>query len=184
MMASTITILRPNVTREEALRALETRGPLGLPRRLTGGPLRTVADVYVPFRMYRVTITSAGRTEVKILGFDAAFGLLDPFEFPAVPSGRQTSTVETRNAAPSTLDEAAAAQMLTDKVRRLLFLQGFFRLRNLDIHVEALAQTVHFPYWVGFYGSGQAATLRVIDAVRRRPEGAKMRHALRHWLAG
>jgi hypothetical protein len=121
---------------------------------------------------------------VQILGFDVDFGLLDPFEFPAVPGRHQTSTLETRNAAPPMLDETAAAQMLTDKVRRLLFLHGFFRLRNLEIQVEALPETVHLPYWVGFYGSGQDATLRVIDAVRRRPEGAKMRHALRHWLAG
>jgi aspartate racemase len=39
-----------------------------------------MADVYVPFQLYRVTINSGGRRQVQILGFDVAFGLLDPLE--------------------------------------------------------------------------------------------------------
>jgi hypothetical protein len=155
------------------------------------GPESTIEYYRFLLAAYRERRPDGSSAAIIINSLDVQRGIallnanqLAEFEFPAVPGRHQTSTLETRNAAPPTLDETAAAQMLTDKVRRLLFLHGFFRLRNLEIQVEALPETVHLPYWVGFYGSGQDATLRVIDAVRRRPEGAKMRHALRHWLAG
>jgi hypothetical protein len=178
-MSDTITILRPNVTREEASRALRP----GIVWRLAAGPLRSIADVYVPFRLYRVEITSGGITWPRLLAFDAAFGLLDPYEFESVPDAAQTTSLKTRNAAPAIVDEAHAARLLEDKVRRLIFSEGFFRLRNMSIRVEPLSAVVHVPYWIGFYGWGACASIQVIDAVRRTREGAKMRHALTRWLA-
>ncbi len=177
-MSDTITILRPNVTREEASRALRP----GIARRLATGPLRSFADVYVPFRVNRVEITSGGITRTRFLAFDAAFGLLDPYEFESVPDTAQTTSVKSRNAAPTTVNEALAARLLADKVRRLIFLEGFFRLRNMAIRIEPLSAIVHVPYWIGFYGWGECASIQVIDAVRRTREGAKMRHALTRWL--
>lgn len=177
-MSDAITILRPNVTREEASRALRP----GIVRRLATGPLRSLADVYVPFRVYRVEIVSGGVTRTRFLAFDAAFGLLDPYEFASVPDDAQTTAVETRNAVPPTIDETLAARLLTDKVRRLVFSEGFFRLRDMAIRVEPLAAIVHVPYWIGFYGRGERASIQVIDAVRRTREGAKMQHALTNWL--
>jgi hypothetical protein len=94
----------------------------------------------------------------------------------------QDRRVETCNAVPAALDKNAAARLLPDKVRRLLFSQGFFRLRDLNICVRASGATVHIPYWVGFYGDGDRASMRVVDAVRCRTEGAKMRDALARWL--
>jgi hypothetical protein len=183
MMTSTITILRPNLTREAALRTLQARGPMGLIRRWARGPLRRLADVYVPFCLFRVEIDSGGRTQTRCFAFDSAFGVLDPYEFSRVSGDFETVTVRTRNALPATLDETAAAQNLTDKVRRLLYSQGFFRLRGMTIRVESSGETVHIPYWVGFYGSGQRASLCVLDAVRRRTEGEKIRDALTRWLS-
>ena len=178
-MSDTITILRPNVTRDEASRALRA----GIARRLATGPLRSLADVYVPFRMNRVEITSRRITRTRLLACDAAFGLLDPYEFESVPEGAQTASVKTRNAAPILVDEALAARLLADKVRRLIFTEGFFRLRNLALRVEPLPGIIYVPYWIGFYGWGKCASIQVIDAVRRHREGAKMRQALTRWLA-
>ena len=173
-----ITSLRPNVTREEAARALRP----GIARRLSDGPLRSFADVYVPYRICRVEITSGGVTRTRFLAFDAAFGTLDPYEFKNVPDDAQTTAVQTRNALPATIDETRAVELLTDKVRRLVFLQGFFKLRDMSIRVEPLPLIVHVPYWIGFYGRGERASIQVLDAVRRTHEGSKMRHVLTNWL--
>jgi hypothetical protein len=45
-----------------------------------------------------------------------------------------------------------------------------------------VAGEIYVPYWVGFRGRGSRARLAVIDAVRRKPEGAKVRQLLRTWL--
>jgi hypothetical protein len=177
-MSDTITILRPNVTREEASRALRP----GFARRLATGPLRSVADVYVPFHVNRVEINSGGITRARILASDAAFGLLDPYEFESLSDAAQTTRVKTRNAAPILVDEANAARLLEDKVRRLIFSAGFFRLRNMTFRIKPLSAIVHVPYWIGFYGWGESASIQVIDAIRRTREGSKMRHALTRWL--
>ena len=178
-MSDTMTILRPTVTREEAIRVLRP----GIARRLVTGPLRSLADVYVPFRVSRVEIISGGITRTRFLAFDAAFGLLDPYELGSVPDAANTASVKTRNAAPTALDEGLAARVRADQVRRLIFSEGFFRLRNLAIHIEPLSVIIHVPYWIGFYGRGESASIQVIDAVRRTREGSKMRYALRRWLA-
>jgi hypothetical protein len=47
---------------------------------------------------------------------------------------------------------------------------------------EPVAGEIYVPYWVGFRGRGVRARLAVIDAVRRKPEGAKVRQLLRAWL--
>jgi hypothetical protein len=42
---------------------------------------------------------------------------------------------------------------------------------------------VHLPYWLGFYASGGIVRCRVMDAVRRRVEGAKASAFFEQWLA-
>ncbi len=68
------------------------------------------------------------------------------------------------------------------KVQRLLFSTGFFRIRNLTILPEPVAGEIYVPYWVGFRGRGVRASFSVMDAVRRKMEGAKVRHLLQAWL--
>jgi hypothetical protein len=41
---------------------------------------------------------------------------------------------------------------------------------------------LHVPYWLGFYGNA-AARCRVLNAVRRRIEGAKASALFESWLA-
>src|SRR5205823_1644648 len=73
-------------------------------------------------------------------------------------------------------------EILLGKVRRLIFSTGFFRVRDLRLSAELIPGEIYVPYWVGFCGRGMLARFSVLDAVRRKPEGAKVRHMLQNWL--
>jgi hypothetical protein len=80
------------------------------------------------------------------------------------------------------LSEEQASEILVAKVQRILYLRGFFRLRNLRVSAHAVPGDFHIPYWVGFRGHGSRARVVVLDALRRRAEGAKVKGLLRDWL--
>src|SRR5205807_4422052 len=67
-LMSRIRSLRPNVTREEAAAEFSPAGPAGLVRHLIFGPLRSVADFYLPFRLFQVVVGNAGKRDQHILG--------------------------------------------------------------------------------------------------------------------
>ena len=90
--------------------------------------------------------------------------------------------IETPNHSEPLLDEAEATKIVIAKVHRLLFSTGFFRVRNLRISAKPVAGEIYVPYWVGFRGRGVRARFVVMDAVRRKMEGAKVRHLLQAWL--
>jgi hypothetical protein len=182
--AALIHALPANVTRAEAV-ALMARGGLGaLLRRLARGPMRSIALVYVPFRIYRVHIATNGRLEVAFFAVDAVSGTLDPYCFDELFEASGLATLETRNHVEARLEEAMTRQRIVDAVRRMLFQTGFFKLRQLSIRAEpARSPDVHVPYWVGFFGTDARARVAVVDAVRRRREGAKVRQLIESWLA-
>lgn len=66
----------------------------------------------------------------------------------------------------------------------MIYQTGFFRVRNLQLEVELVPLDFHVPYWVEFSGPLDNLKLMVIDAVRHRFEGAKVRNFLRGWLRG
>ena len=169
-----IRVIRANVSREAALAVLE---PGGL-RRLVGAPLRKLADIYIPFRLYRVVVTNAEKREEKMFAVDGVRGNLDVFEFESAP---ETDDMVSKNAIPSRMSLEKSAEAAADYVRRIVFKKGFFKVKELRIEPELVAE-FHYPYWVGFYGAGETATLEVLDAVRRRKEGAKVRELVREWL--
>jgi hypothetical protein len=170
--------LRANVTQDEALAALERRG--GLLR----GQLRQMASAYLPFRLYHVEVFNRGGTKVGLYGADAVSGQLDLYEFDAAPAATELVTVTTRNAPPARLAEPLALELLENKVRRAVFQTGFFGVRGLQIRARPLGLEFHVPYWLGFFGNGERATLQAMDAVRRTFEGAKARAIFSDWLAG
>jgi hypothetical protein len=171
-----IRCLRANVTQEEALAALERRG--GLLR----GPLRQVAAAYLPFRLYRVEVDNRGTTRVALYAADAVSGVLDLYEFKAAPGDTELMTVTTRNAPAARLEQPVALQLLENKVRRAIFQTGFFGVRELQIRSRPLDCEFHVPYWLGFFGHGERASLQAMDAVRRTFEGAKARAVFSDWL--
>lgn len=173
--------LRPNVTREEATEYFSS-GMFHLLRDTTFGPLRSVADFYIPFQLFQIEILNGGKRDLRIFGLDAVNGSLDLYSFEQLPGEREVVYLETRNSTEPLLGEAEAKKLVISKVQRLLFSTGFFRVRDLQIKAEPVAGEICIPYWVGFRGRGLRARLAVIDAVRRKPEGAKVRQLLRTWL--
>jgi hypothetical protein len=171
-----IRCLRPNVTQDEALAALERRG--GLLR----GQLRQMASVYLPFRLYHVQVLNRGDTKVALYGADVVSGQLDLYEFQTAPADADLVTVTTRNAPAARLASPLALELLENKVRRAVFQTGFFGVRDLQIRARALDVEFHVPYWLGFFGNGARATLLAMDAVRRTFEGAKARAVFSDWL--
>lgn len=171
--------LIPNVSREEAVAQLSDGGVVAWARNTVSGPLRSVADFYIPFCLFRVEITNRGVTQTELFGLEVVRGTMDLFRFENVP---ETVVVETRNVVDSRLDEAHAAQILIEKVRRLIYVRGFFKMKDLRLEATQLPGELHVPYWIGFRGHGKSASLSVMDAVRRRREGGKVRQIVVNWL--
>ena len=176
----TIQVLRPNVTREEALQQF-SRGLPGWLRRARLGPLRLLADVYIPFYLFQIDISNRMRTESRVLGIDAISGSLDPYEFTRADA-TALSRIETNNSLAPRLAANEINKVCVEKIRRILFNRGFFRLQHPAIAASFTSKTWWVPYWVAFHGVEQNVSLSVIDAVRRRLEGAKVRTLLKDWL--
>ena len=168
-----IRVLQPNVTPSEAVRLLSARGIAGALRSLLHGPLQRIADVYVPFWLYRVRYQMGPATESRFFALDAVQGALDLFEFPEVPEAARLVTIHTRNFLQSKLEAAQAEKLLREKALRVIFLEGFFKLRRAHLEVVREPIELHLPYWLGFCEGRARVHCRVLDAVRRRMEGAK-----------
>lgn len=173
--------LKPNVTREQAILQFSASGIPRLFRNVAFGSLRSVAELYLPFRLFQVRITNRGATEERLVAIDVLSGTLDLFQFDHVPSDEETISLETRNHAPAELDSEVAAERLVAKLRRVIYSRGFFRVRELEISASPIAD-LHIPYWLGFRGTDSRARVAVIDAVRRRFEGGKARRLVENWL--
>jgi hypothetical protein len=193
MNMPSIRVLKPNVTQEEAIREFRS----GLFRaaywRMLDGPMQRIAEAYVPFWIYRVRYQIGGATKTRFFALDAVSGTLDLFEFPQIPEENELLEKRTRNLLEPRLSEQAAEEALRIKVLRVLFQQGFFKLRNFTLEIEHVAmeragaarlcRELYLPYWLAFYGRQQTAKCRVLDAVRRRIEGAKGTSFFQEWLA-
>jgi hypothetical protein len=173
--------LRPNVSRDEAAEYFSS-GLADVLRTTVSGPLKSVADFYIPFRLFQVEILNGDKRDERVFGLDAVNGSLDLYHFEQLPEEREVIYLETRNCSEPLLDEAEANKIVISKVQRLLFSTGFFRVRNLKISAEPVAGEIYIPYWVGFRGRGIRARFVVMDAVRRKMEGSKVRQLLQAWL--
>ena len=180
MSTGLIRVLKPNVTQQDALRAFSARGLSGLFWRIRSGPLRRIADVYVPYFLFRA---KCGNERPRLFAMDAVDGSLDLFEFPRIPEEDEFQAARDRNRLKPTLSEEQAAGILREKALRIIFQQGFFRLRNANLEIALVPCELHLPYWLGVYGRESAVRCRVMDAVRRRIEGAKASAFFEHWLA-
>jgi hypothetical protein len=182
MDPATILTLKPNVTREEALRKFSS-GASARFWKMRVGALQRIADAYVPYWGYRVQYDMTGAVQTRFLALDAVSGSLDLFEFPVLPKEERLLSVQTRNHLPAALTAERAEELLREKALRLVFQQGFFKLRGGKIDVQRQEAEFHVPYWLGFYGDAGNARCRVMDAVRRRVEGAKASAFFEEWLA-
>jgi hypothetical protein len=183
MGASLIQVLKPRVAQEEAVRTFSSRSISAVYWRIRSGPLQRIADAYVPFWVYRVHYEMGRARVTRLFALDAVRGALDLFEFPRIPQGDALAIIETRNQLRPRLEESTAGELLRGKVLRVIFQQGFFKLRALKVEIEHVPVELHIPYWLGFYGGNGTARCRVMDAVRRRMEGAKASEFFEQWLA-
>jgi hypothetical protein len=174
--------LKPNVTRDEAIAQFARSRVSGFVRNAAFGPLRSVAEFYIPFHLFQVEIFNRGRRDSRFFGLDGVNGSLDLYHFEHLPGPEDVIVLETRNCLPAVLDHALAEELMIAKVRRLIFSTGFFRIRHLRISAERIPGEIHIPYWVGFRGHVVRARFAVLDAVRRQIEGAKVRRLLESWL--
>lgn len=182
MATTSIRTLKPNVSQGEALRKFSSVGLGTLYHRVRVGPLRRLAEVYVPFFLYRVQYQLGRAPRTRFFAIDAVEGSLDLFEFPGVPDDSQMLAVTTRNNLQPALTKERAEELLGDKVLRIIFQQGFFKLRESNLVCIRESISLHLPYWLAFYGDVNPRC-RVMDAVRRRIEGAKASAFFEAWLA-
>jgi hypothetical protein len=181
-LRSSIQTLKPKVSQPAALQKFSAIGPATLLRTLRLGPLQRIAEVYVPFHLYRVDYTLGREHQSRLFAIDAVEGSLDLFEFPAVPDQNDLLEIETRNALPVNLSDEQEYEFLREKVLRVIFQQGFFKLRDANLTIERTPLDLHLPYWLAFYGK-QTARCRVLDATRNRIEGAKATALFESWLS-
>jgi hypothetical protein len=182
MTAPSIRTLRPRVTRDQAVDAF-SRGVVGVVRRLALGPLRSIADIYVPFRLYRVTIGHAARRQILVVGLESVAGILDLYRFDNVPEASEIAEVCTGNRVDAAISDAAARDRLAARIKRMTYQRvGFLAAGRFQLEIEPLDTLLHVPYWAGFFGRGDAASLVVMDAVRRQIEGAKAGRLIGDWL--
>ncbi len=124
-----------------------------------------------------------GAPRSHYFALDAVDGSLDLFEFSRPPGEAETVAVSSRNHPPPVLSQARSDELLREKVLRLIFQQGFFKVSNVRLEIEQIPGEIHLPYWLGFYGTPQDLRCRVLDAVRRRIEGARASTLFEQWLA-
>jgi hypothetical protein len=183
MEARMIRSLRPNVTRDDAIQAFTSAGPASWYWKLRSGPLQRIADAYLPFRVYRVRYHMGGAPRSHYFALDAVDGSLDLFEFSAPPGEAELVAVSTRNHPAPVLSRERSDELLREKVLRLIFQQGFFKVRNVNLETEQVPGEIHLPYWLGFYGTPEDVRCRVLDAIRRRIEGSRASALFEQWLA-
>ena len=180
MNSVAVRALKPNVRREEAVRAFSGAGFSTWYWRMRSGPLRRIAEAYVPYFLFRVKYAGA---PARLFAIDAVNGSLDLFEFPHIPVERELLAVEGRNRLKAAMTQDRAIELLRDKVLRVIFQQGFFKLRDAHLDITPAGGELYLPYWLGFHERGGAVHCRVMDAVRRRMEGAKACLFFEQWLA-
>ena len=68
----------------------------------------------------------------------------------------------------------------------MIFQRGFFKVRTPDLKLESLATEIYLAVLARILrtgGRGGQIHCRVVDAVRRRVEGAKARAFFETWIA-
>jgi hypothetical protein len=170
--------LAATITRDEAIRTFKARGMLSRLAAATRGPLQSTALVAVPLAVFRVKCGANHESE-SFYAIDLVRGGLDPIElpgFPGLPLCDHDQAV-----LPCNISEAEARQRLIDRLRRLAYRRGFFRIREMSFHAQP-AGRVAMPYYIGLFGYGERASLQVTNAVTGQREGMRAVALITEWL--
>lgn len=181
--STTILALPANVSEADAFREFRSSPLASLAWGVAHGPLQRIAPFYLPFSLYRLQYQLGSVSYTRFVALDTVEGILDLFEFPEAFGPTLLVPVETRNKIAPALEEDRAESLLRERTLRLVFQQGFFRLRNPSLELRRVVAEFHIPYWLGFYGKDGAIRCRALDAVRRRMEGPKAAQLFERWLS-
>ncbi len=171
-----INSLKPNVTRRQATALFG-----GSWRELRYGRLQMTLDFYVPYHFYRVTWDNGRNTTETFVAVDVVTGRLDPYLFERFPEEAPQISVETQAFVPARIGEQEASDHLREVMMRSVFMRGFFKLSSVNVNHRLIA-TSHIPHWVGVYERRGQAHLEIVDALRGRFQGAKMREIVTEWF--
>ncbi|MGH9767627.1 MAG: hypothetical protein ACREAB_09360 [Blastocatellia bacterium] len=171
-----ITSVKPNITREQAV--AKFRGGFS---QLRHGRLRIAVDFYLPYRFFQLTWDNGRRSADTILAADAVTGKLDLIEFSQLPEDGNRMSVDTQMIVEERVNEEEAYRLVRERVMRLVFMKGFFKLSRVNVEID-LAASLHLPYWVGVYERQGRARLEIINALQGRFEGAKLRELVSEWF--
>jgi hypothetical protein len=178
-----IRCLKANVSEQQAVQAFRPGGLFSFYRQLRVGELARVASAYVPFRLYSVKYKFGQAAQNRLFAMDDVDGSLDLFQFPRAPKPGELEEIHTGNYVPAALEQERGEKLLREKALRLIFLQGMFKTRDPQLMVAREGEVIFIPYWLGFYEKNGAVRCRVMDAVRRRIEGAKASAFFEQWLS-
>jgi len=177
-----ICTLRHETDSTIALRKLASPGITGVLQRWWSGPLRGVAEIYIPYRLYMVSVEDRRFRRVQYYAVDSASGALDPYEFAVVPESQDWNEAEAQNYHPVKVEERRTRELAMETLRRRLFARGFYRLTAPRLTAELIHPEFYVLYWVGFYGDDSDLNLKVVNAVRQSMEGSKVCCLLKTWL--
>jgi len=178
-----ISALKPDLSRQQAIELLRGAPLLSTLRKLRRGNLERVFDLYIPYITFKVIVSTHKDERASIIAIDAVSGRLDPYCFERLPAGNELVRLEPPNLLAPRLSEDEARLVATTHARRQVYLKGFFRAGDLSITAEPIeGPTLHIPYWIGIFKQGEGATIEVVDAVRKRIEGEKLREVVINWL--
>jgi len=181
---STILTLPPNVSESDALGEFRSARPASLIWRFRNGPLQRIAPAYLPFSLYRLRYELGRACRTRFVALDRVAGTLDLLEFPEALTANDLLPIETCNGITHAIPADRAEFILREKALRLIFQQGFFRLRCRELEVRCIIHKFYIPYWLGFFGRDGNLRCRALDAVRRRMEGQKAAVLFENWLIG
>ena len=171
-----ITSIKSNISREQAVAKF-----CGRFNTLRHGRPRIVTDFYIPYHFFRTTWNDGRSSTDTLIAADAVTGKLDLMQFDLPPEDVGRTTVETAMVAEERVNEEEAYRLVRESMTRSIFMKGFFKLGRKSVEIE-LATSLHVPYWVGVYERNDRARLEIINALRGRFEGAKLREMVAEWF--
>ena len=81
-------------------------------------------------------------------------------------------SVDTVMFAEERVNEEDAFKMVRERMMRMVFMKGFFKLSRVNVEIK-LAASLHLPYWVGVYDRQGRAHLEIINALQGRFRGSQ-----------
>ena len=167
---------KSTIDREAATRKL--RGGL---KRLGRARFVGAFDFYIPYRRFGLQVTNRGQSAAYMLAVDSVVGDLDLWSLDAQTAGSGRVLINTDRYAMERLPEKRAVEVIIEKVKRQIYLKGFFKIRDLEVDAKFI-ETFYIPYWVGVYQRNDSVRLDVVNGLNGVMEGVKLRDVVADWF--